>query len=352
MLQTLADSLHAWAAKAPPRHAVAQTVLALAEAAKQIAGLLALGPLAGSLGATVSVNAGRDEQKKLDVLAHQICVDALRGAPVAAIASEEEDHAMECDTTAPLVVAIDPLDGSSNIETNLSVGTIFSILPSLAEKGAEQSILQAGFRQLAAGFFLYGPQVALVLTLGEGTHLFVLHPASGDFLLAKENLSIPQKSQEFAINASNFRHWDKRVRAFIEDCLAGRDGPNGVDYNMRWLASVVAEAFRILIRGGIYLYPADHRQGYAQGRLRLLYEANPLAFLIEQAHGAATNGLTRIMELEPVGLHQRTPLVFGSADEVARLVAYYSSKLAVGERSPLFGRRSLFRSEEGFPGCR
>src|SRR5579875_2484289 len=201
-------------------------------------------------------------------------------------------------------------------------------------------------------FFLYGPQVALVLTLGEGTHLFVLHPASGDFLLAKENLSIPQKSQEFAINASNFRHWDKRVRAFIEDCLAGRDGPNGVDYNMRWLASVVAEAFRILIRGGIYLYPADHRQGYAQGRLRLLYEANPLAFLIEQAHGAATNGLTRIMELEPVGLHQRTPLVFGSADEVARLVAYYSSKLAVGERSPLFGRRSLFRSEEGFPGCR
>jgi len=352
MHQTLADSLHDWAANVVPRHAVAETVLALSEAAKQIAGLLALGPLAGALGATVSVHSERDAQKKLDVMAHRICVDALRSAPVAAIASEEEDHAIACDTTAPLVVAIDPLDGSSNIETNLSVGTIFSILPHLAEKGAEQSLLQPGSAQLAAGFFLYGPQVALVLTLGAGTHLFTLHPASGDFLLAKESLLIPEKSQEFAINASNFRHWDRRVRAFIEDCLAGRDGPNGVDYNMRWLASVVAEAFRILIRGGIYLYPADHRPGYAQGRLRLLYEANPLAFVIEQAYGAATNGLVRILELEPVGLHQRTPLVFGSTEEVTRLAAYYSSKLAVAERSPLFGRRSLFRSEEGFPECR
>jgi len=245
---------------------------------------------------------------------------------------------MSLNAGAPLLVAIDPLDGSSNIDTNVSVGTIFSILPNT------DSFLQPGDRQLAAGYAIYGPQTALVLTTGEGTHVFTLDRASGQFRLTAEHVRVPRKTREFAISAANHRHWDEPIRIYVDDCLAGTEGPRGEDFNMRWIASMVAEAHRVLARGGVYMYPGDLREGYQRGRLRLLYEANPVAWLIEQAGGAASTGTCRILEIMPEGIHQRVPLIFGSRDEVERLDRYHRDPYPLGERSPLFGRRGLFRS--------
>jgi fructose-1,6-bisphosphatase I len=244
-----------------------------------------------------------------------------------------------------LLVAIDPLDGSSNIDANVSIGTIFSVLP--APTGASsidaRAFLQPGTNQLAAGYALYGPQTMLVLTLGAGTHVFTLDRTRDTFRLTAAHLSIPPVTREFAINASNQRHWDEPIRIYVDDCLRGAEGPRGQDFNMRWIASMVAEAHRVLTRGGIYLYPADGRYGYSRGRLRLLYEASPIASLIEQAGGAASTGHGRILELEPRSLHERVPLLFGSREEVARLDRYHLDPHPIGERSPLFGRRGLFR---------
>ncbi len=342
-LQTLTSHLAEWAGTDRERSEVALTVAALAEAGKEISALVALGPLAGEQARILGENNGGDTQKLLDLTTHRIVEAALRSAPVAVMGSEESDAPVLLDPAGMLAVAIDPLDGSSNIDTNVSIGTIFSILPMLV--GApEASLLQPGSVQLAAGFLVYGPQTALVLTLGRGTQIFVLDRRIGAFALAVPNVRVPLGTSEFAINVSNERHWPTPVRGYIEDCLAGAEGPRGKDFNMRWIASMVAEAFRILRRGGIYLYPADARKGYAQGRLRLVYEANPIAFLMEEAGGAATDGENRILTLKPAHLHARTPLVFGSRDKVERVARHYSAPHHIPDRAPLFGHRGLLRA--------
>ena len=243
-------------------------------------------------------------------------------------------------------MAIDPLDGSSNIDTNVSVGTIFSILPLRegADVPPEAHFFQPGTRQLAAGYIIYGPQTSMVLTVGAGTHIFTLDPTDRKYKLTSANLQIPADTREFAINASNYRHWDTGIRQYIDTCIEGAPGPRKKNFNTRWIGSMVAECHRILMRGGIYLYPGDSREGYAEGRLRLIYEGNPIAFLMEQAGGAASTGQTRILDLEPTAIHQRIPLIFGSAEEVATVEGYHGISEASADRSPLFAQRGLFRS--------
>jgi len=332
-----------WLERCCPRPALAETIIGIAAAAAAVAELVAQGPLAGALGAVLGSNADGDAQKALDVRANEMFLDALRLAPVAVFASEEAETALALDPRAPLVVAIDPLDGSSNIDTNLSIGSIFSVLPNPGGDPA-RAALQPGTSQLAAGFAVYGPQTALVLTLGRGAYVFTYDRKGGAFALTRPETRIPPGRREYAINASNYRHWEEPVRAYIDDCVAGADGPRGADFNMRWLASLVAEAYRILARGGIFLYPRDDRPGYHSGRLRLVYEANPIAFVVEQAGGAATDGARRILDIAPESLHQRVPLAFGSRDKVERLARYHREPHGLGERSPLFGKRGLFRS--------
>ncbi|PWR23127.1 class 1 fructose-bisphosphatase [Zavarzinia compransoris] len=322
--------------------AVAATVLALAGAGRQLAALVALGPLAGAMAALRCGERFGDSQKELDLRSHDLVVEHLAAAPVAIVGSEEADEALVLDAAAPLAVAVDPLDGSSNIETNAPIGTIFSIYP--VGEALDRALLQPGSAQLAAGLIIYGPQTLLVLTVGRGTSVFVLDPRSGDFALATAAAAVPARTREYAINASNQRHWDGAIKRYIGDCQKGAEGPRGLDFNTRWVASMVADAYRILVRGGIYLYPGDDRAGYREGRLRLVYEANPIAFLMEQAGGAATDGRGRILDIAPRTLHQRVPLVFGSADEVAHVARYHSDAFAGGDDSPLFGDRSLFRA--------
>lgn len=327
------------------REAVAQTIGALAAACKDIAALVAAGPLEGQLSRLQAVGTGGDFQTELDILTNAHLVDALRNAPVASVASEELDVPVELAPGAPIIVALDPLDGSSNIDTNVSIGTIFSLLPSPPCCSAEPAaFLRPGREQVAAGYVLYGPQTSLVLTVGAGTDIFTLDRASGEFLLTKPQVQIPLVSNEFAINASNIRHWSGPVRQWFDDCIAGNEGPRGRNFNMRWIASMVAEAHRILTRGGIYVYPGDAREGYRNGRLRLVYEATPIAFLMEQAGGAASTDRERILDRTPRMLHERVPLIFGSRDEVVRLDRHHKDPLQSGEQSPLFGRRGLFRA--------
>jgi len=268
-------------------------------------------------------------------------VDALRAAPVAVIGSEELDAPLSAAAAAPIAVAIDPLDGSDNIDTGVPVGTIFAVLPRAGD--AAGGLLQPGTAQIAAGYFMYGSRTLLALTFGSGTQVFTLDPDCGAFVLTSAAVEIPRETREYAINGSNHRHWDEAVRLYVADCQKGASGPHGTDFNTRWNASLVAEATRILTRGGIYLYPADARPNYRQGRLRLTYEANPIAFLVEQAGGGASDGRSRILDLVPAALHQRVPLVFGSRREVERIARYYAAPQDTGETSPLFGRRSLFR---------
>lgn len=324
--------------------AVADTVLAIAAATIKISAIIARGLLAGDLGASRGDNVDGDVQKELDLVANDIVLEELLGAPVAWIVSEELEHAIQGTLDAPLVVAIDPLDGSSNIDTNTSVGTIFSVLPVRADADATDPVLQPGTEQLAAGYVIYGPQTALVLTLGDGTMMFTLDPAEGTFRLTEPVMRIPETTREFAINASNFRHWDGPIRAYVDDCLNGEEGFRDSNYNMRWLASLVAECHRILSRGGVFLYPSDARKGYAEGRLRLVYEVNPIAFIIEQAGGAGTTGTKRLLEIEPRGIHQRSPMIFGSRREIARVGRYFEQTRMHAERSQLFNKRGLFRA--------
>jgi fructose-1,6-bisphosphatase I len=342
--QGLEAFVSSWAAARPERQPVAATLLALAGATAEIARMIAAGS-AEALGATVGGNAGGDAQKALDVAANDTVLAALAAAPVAALASEELDDVLPLDRNGRVAVAIDPLDGSSNIDTNAATGTIFSILPVRSDADPDFSAFFApGRMQLAAGFAIYGPQTMLVFSLGSGTHLAQCDPATGAYHLVRTGLRIPAGCREFAINASNRRFWGPGVRAFVDDCLAGKEGPRGADYNMRWNASVVAEAYRILRRGGVFLYPRDARKGYGEGRLRLIYEANPIAFLMEQAGGAATNGINPILDLIPTAPHQRTPLVFGDSDEVERVRLYKLRMNEVIPSAPLFNRRGLYRN--------
>jgi len=340
----LEDHLSAWARGQSDRAAVAATIGALATACATIAEIVANGDLEGNLAASRGDGGGGDEQKELDVRANDILTEALRAAPVASVASEELDKPVALNPGASLVVAIDPLDGSSNIETNVSVGTIFSILPAPATGAAgAEAFLRQGSEQLAAGYFIYGPQTSLVLTVGEGVDIFTLERASGRFLLTKAGVRVPAKAKEFAINASNYRHWDSPVRIWFNDCLAGTEGCRGQDFNMRWIASMVAEAHRILMRGGVYLYPGDTRAGYRSGRLRLVYEGNPIGMVMEQAGALASTGRARILDCVPDSLHARVPLMFGSREEIERLQRYHADPHPLGEQSPLFSRRGLFR---------
>jgi len=345
---TLARRLDAWVAQdggAIHRSDVAATIAALGHAGKILANVIAAGD-AASASAAVAAGAGSgDSQKQLDVEADAIVMAALQEAPVALVASEEGEHPVAVRPGAPLPVAVDPLDGSSNIDTNAPIGTIFSImLARLSPASPESGFIAPISTHLAAGYIIYGPRCALVVTLGERTEMYGLDPVSRSFKLAVADVEIPRSSKEFAINMSNNRHWRPEVRAYVEDCLEGAEGPMGKDFNMRWLASAVGEAHRILMRGGIYLYPADDRKGYTKGRLRLLYEGAPLGMVIEAAGGRATDGETAIAALSPTGIHQRTPLVFGSADDVARFTRYTQDRHAMPERAPLFKNRGLFRN--------
>lgn len=329
------------------RKRVADVIRALTRAAIGVRGTINMGALAGSLAAELkSANAGGDAQRQLDIHADEAFLSALAQSPVAYYCSEELDTVTKVNAEGDLAIAIDPLDGSSNIDTNVSIGTIFSILPVPEGVAADPTsiFLQPGSSQIAAGFFIYGPQLALALTLGSGTHIFIFSQRLGTFVQAYESRIIPPRTSEFAINASNYRYWNEPVRLYFDDCLKGADGPRERDFNMRWVASLVAEAYRILIRGGVFLYPGDARKGYGQGRLRLVYEANPIAMLVEQAGGGATDGVSRILDLVPEDLHQKTPLIFGARREVDRIGRYHTEPSLIAERDPLFGRRGLFRA--------
>ncbi len=327
MSVTLQAYLRDWAGDVSEKQAVAAAVERIAEAGVTIADLIAQGPLAAYFAKVRGdeANAGGDTQKELDVIAEEAIIAALKTAPVAFLGSEESETPIPLNAQGSLVVAVDPLDGSSNIDTNVSVGTIYSILPYSAAAFPDpvEALKQKGSAQVAAGFLVYGPSTVLVSTLGAGTQVFALDRASGEFLLANAAVEIPAETKEYGVNQSNMRHWDTPMRGYIDDCLAGKDGPRGKDFNMRWVGSMVADAFRIFTRGGVYLYTGDKRKGYAEGRLRLIYEANPVAFITEQAKGAATDGKTRILDIEPQKLHQRIPLVFGSREEVAKIASYY-----------------------------
>ncbi len=338
---TLRRSIEAFAGSDPLRLSVGRTVEALAAAAIGIADLAAHGALAGVTGQPQGKNSDGDLQNDLDVRADRLIRNALRPVAIAAFASEEAETPTIRDASAPISVAVDPLDGSSNLGANMVMGTIFSILPTPANVNA--AFHQPGHAQLAAGFVVYGPRTALVLTLGEGVDIFTLDRTERVFKLTQAGLRIADDTPEYAINASNARHWEAPVRTYIDDCIAGREGPRGHDFNMRWIGALVAEAYRILVRGGIFLYPADAREGYGEGRLRLVYEAHPMAFLMEQAGGAASTGRARILDLAARDLHQRVPLIMGSRSKVERLERLFQSTAVAVERAPLFAHRGLFR---------
>lgn len=336
------DYLSAIRRAEPASAALCDTLSAIALAAAEIGQRIALGTLVGRMGDITGINSDGDVQKALDLFGHNKVMATLAGAPVSEIASEESEAITVIDPRAPLAVAIDPVDGSSNIDTNLSIGTIFSVrptgcpgLPGLRSFGGN------GLDQKAAGFVVYGPQTSLVLTLGAGVDIFTLDRRQGGFVLTRSGVRIPQGNHEFAINASNQRHWGHPVRAYIDDCREGSDGVRGKDFNMRWPACLVADAFRILVRGGIYLYPADRRPGYGSGRLRLIYEGAPIAMIMEQAGGRASTGRRRILEVEAETLHQRVPLIFGAADEVERVDRLHCFPEPRTESPPLFGTRGL-----------
>jgi fructose-1,6-bisphosphatase I len=340
---SLEERLRAHAARGPEEAAVAATVQSLADAALQIGRIVARGPLAGALAASVGkANTDGDTQRTLDVVANDIVIDALKRSPTAYLSSEEEDAILTLNRNGLLAVAVDPLDGSSNIDVNVSIGTIFSIHRA-DPVGATASFFRPGSEQLAAGYVVYGPHVALVLTLLDGVDLYVHDRDTGRFELARARVTIPAATSEFAINTSNYRHWYDPVRNFVDDCVAGAEGPRGKDFNMRWVASLVAETHRIFSRGGVFLYPADRRKGYEHGRLRLVYEAAPMALLVEQAGGLAIDGSNRILDRVPASLHERTPLIFGSAQKVGRIRSYHNDPAFERSRAPLFASRGLFR---------
>lgn len=317
-----------------------EILTALCAVGRELSMTIAQGPLAGALGATIGGTAHGDDQKALDVMADEAFAEALKGAGVRWYASEEREDVIELDAGGAYALAIDPLDGSSNIDVNVSIGTIFSIF--MAEQDGEASFLRPAGEQVAAGYLIYGPQTALMLTYGEGVRHYILDPVSRTFQLVDANVRIPEKSSEFAINASNYRHWSKPIRAYIDDCIAGAEGPREKNFNMRWVASLVAETHRIMSRGGLFLYPSDDRDGYKQGRLRMIYECAPIAFLIEQAGGKATTAVEPILSQTARTLHARTPFVFGSSEKVERVAAYHD--LPEKEVSALFGNRGLFRA--------
>ena len=297
-------------------------------ACKEISHLVNRGDLVGVLGSAETENVQGEVQKKLDIITHDIMVNALNWTGhLAGMASEEVDDIIAIPAQYPkgkYLALFDPLDGSSNIDVNLTVGTIFSILR--CREGvapAPEDFLRKGSEQVCAGFVLYGPSTMMVLTTGHGVNGFTLDQDIGEFILTHPDIRIPEETSEFAINMSNQRFWEPPVQRYIAECLQGEEGPRGKNFNMRWIASLVAEVYRILTRGGVFLYPLDLRDPSKSGRLRIMYEANPMAFIIEQAGGACSTGRERMLDIKPTGIHQRVPLILGSKNEVERIVAYH-----------------------------
>jgi fructose-1,6-bisphosphatase I/sedoheptulose-1,7-bisphosphatase len=335
-------------------------LLDVALACKAIARTVAFGDLGSMLGqpapdVTTSVNVQGEEQKKLDVISNEYFTQMTEwGGHLAGMASEEMDHPYQIPATmqrGKYMLVFDPLDGSSNIDVNVTVGSIFSVLRApqdVIDSGrdvVEADFLQPGTEQLAAGYALYGPTTMLVLTVGNGVAGFTLDPNLGQFMLTHPNMQIPEDTHEFAINASNSRFWEAPVKRYVDECLAGKTGARGKDFNMRWIASMVAEAHRILMRGGIFMYPRDTKDAAKHGRLRLLYEANPVGMIIEQAGGRASTGREPMLTVMPTALHQRIGLVFGSKNEVERIERYHREPGAYkDDANPLFAERSLFRN--------
>lgn len=330
-------------------------LLDISLACKSIARIVARGALATDAGAPAAggLNVQGEVQKPLDLLSNEIFVRMNEwNGHLAGMASEEMDepHAIpEAYPRGRYLLLFDPLDGSSNIDVNVSVGSIFSVLRApdeLVDSGRElreSDFLQPGATQVAAGYALYGPSTMLVLSVGNGVVGFTLDPELGEFVLTHPAIQVPEETQEFAINTSNTRFWEPPVKRYVDECLAGRTGPRGKDFNMRWIASMVAEAHRILMRGGVFMYPRDTKDPAKPGRLRLLYEANPVGFLMEQAGGRASTGRQPVLGVVPTALHQRIGLVFGSANEVARIERYHHEPPLAASDAPLFAPRSLFR---------
>ncbi len=302
----------------------------VARSCKGISLSVTKGALGDILGATESENVQGEVQKKLDIIANEVLIEANEwGGHLAAMASEEMDSIHVIPNRYPqgeYLLLFDPLDGSSNIDVNVSIGTIFSVLkkPTNSPAVSEADFLQAGNQQVAAGYCVYGPQTTLVLTVGNGVAMFTLDREQGSFVLTHENVKVPEDTQEFAINMSNMRHWDIPVKRYVDECLAGTEGPREKNFNMRWIASMVADVHRILTRGGVFMYPWDKREPNKPGKLRLMYEANPMSWLIEQAGGAATNGKQRILDIKPDALHQRVSVILGSKNEVDRVTQYHA----------------------------
>ena len=300
-------------------------ITSISQACLHINREIRLGALDNILGSAHTGNIQGEEQKKLDVLSNQIMIDTLSANPaIAGLASEEEDSFVTASQNGQFLVLFDPLDGSSNIDVNISIGTIFSVLAKPDGALTTESFLQSGRQQLASGYVLYGPQTILVLTLKHGIAMFTLNEHN-QFQLTQENPQIPVSTAEFAINMSNQRHWQPAMQNYIAQLLAGKSGCRGKDYNMRWVASMVAEVHRILIRGGIFTYPQDNRNPDKPGKLRLMYEANPMSLLVEQAQGAATNTRQNILDIQPEGLHQRVAVVLGSKEEVDYVTAMHNA---------------------------
>ncbi len=327
LLQYLVEQQRS-AGLAPELALVLQTV---AQTCERISRSVGRGALAGVLGSAGSENVQGEVQKKLDILSNEMMIDGNQwSGAVAGMASEEMDTIHPVAARYPqgdYLLLFDPLDGSSNIDINVSIGTIFSVLkrPAVHPDLAEREFLQPGRDQVAAGYCIYGPQTTLVFTLGRGVVMFTLDRELGEFILTRDQVTIPADTQEFAINMSNARHWAPPVRRYIDECLAGSDGVRGKDFNMRWVAAMVAEVHRILSRGGIFMYPWDNRDPTKPGKLRLMYEANPMSWLVEQAGGASTNGEGRILDIQPEKLHQRVAVFLGARNEVERVTAYHKA---------------------------
>lgn len=320
----------------------------VSRACKNIAIAISKGAVADYLGDAEAVNVHGEQQKKLDVVSNQIMIDfAERSGNLAGLVSEEmEDvYAIVHDyQRSNYLLIFDPLDGSSNADVNISVGTIFSVLrcPADCVNPTAADFLRPGSEQVCAGYAVYGPSTMLVLTLGDGVHGFTLDREFGEYILTHVDMKIPVDTREFAINSSNQRFWAEPVRRYVSECLEGAAGPRAANFNMRWIASMVAEVHRILNRGGIFMYPRDTKDPSKPGRLRLLYEANPMALIIEQAGGAASTGHERILDIQPAALHQRVPVILGSKNEVERVVSYHSEPAMEAFKSPLFNVRNLF----------
>lgn len=306
-------------------------LIGISEACKEIAAKVREGALAGVLGLAGSENVQGEEQKKLDIISNDIFVEAVaRTGAVCGMVSEEVPHPVAVPEPLPLgpyLACFDPLDGSSNIDINVSIGSIFSILPApeVRRTPLEADFLQPGRKLVAAGYCMYGPQTILALTLGRGTVLFTLDDVTGTFRLTREDIRVPREAAEFAINMSNQRFWEKPVQRYIAELVAGKDGPRGKNFNMRWIAAMVAEVHRILMRGGVFMYPRDSRNPERAGKLRLLYEANPMSMLMENAGGAATNGHVAIRDIQPSSIHERVAVFLGAAEEVETVTGYHKA---------------------------